>query len=360
MAYDPTFNGLVLDNTEGERLVEVMDGKRVLMHKHHGVIVCGATVAEAFDDLYYLERAAEVQILAMSTGSPLSIISDEIGRKFREDMESDGGKARWARLHYDAAFASSPEILFVKYSPHEARVVCHNYSFHCSVSPPSARPSRARPLETPRGRFVDSTTASPLAATSDARASLRAHGSLRARPRARRRRDVHRCVRRGACPRRARVPSRRARPTNSKIVSSARLTLVDDGDDATQRGARRAHDVAVSMCASACGASGTTIEEVVANLQRVVEGLAATAATTRARADMSRASVETSERALKDTLEACCVAREELCEEFARVRARGERALERLAAPGGEGGERTTTRGRFARVRGRFRDDREF
>jgi len=102
VAYDPTFNGLVLDNTEGERLVEVMDGKRVLMHKHHGVIVCGATVAEAFDDLYYLERAAEVQILAMSTGSPLSIISDEIGRKFREDMESDGGKARWARLHYDA------------------------------------------------------------------------------------------------------------------------------------------------------------------------------------------------------------------------------------------------------------------
>ena len=87
------------------------------------------------------------------------------------------------------------------------------------------------------------------------------------------------------------------------------------------------------MCASACGASGTTIEEVVANLQRVVEGLAATAATTRARADMSRASVETSERALKDTLEACRVAREELCEEFASVRARGERALERLATP---------------------------
>ena len=102
VAYDPTFNGLVLDNTEGERLVKVMDGKRVLMHKHHGVIVCGASVAEAFDDLYYLERAAEVQILAMSTGSPLSIVGDDVARRFRRDMESDGGKARWARLHYDA------------------------------------------------------------------------------------------------------------------------------------------------------------------------------------------------------------------------------------------------------------------
>ena len=102
VAYDPTFNGLVLDNAEGERLVKVMDGKRVLMHKHHGVIVSGASVAEAFDDLYYLERAAEVQILAMSTGSPLSIIGDDVARRFRRDMESDGGKARWARLHYDA------------------------------------------------------------------------------------------------------------------------------------------------------------------------------------------------------------------------------------------------------------------
>ena len=357
VAYDPTFNGLVLDNTEGERLVEVMDGKRVLMHKHHGVIVCGATVAEAFDDLYYLERAAEVQILAMSTGSPLSIISDEIGRKFREDMESDGGKARWARL-LTTPPASSPEILFVKYSPHEARVVCHNYSFHCSVSPPSARPSRARPLETPRGRFCR--LDNRVAARRDvrrSRVSSRAWKSPRstARSTTSRRPSMRspRCV-----PGRARVPSRRARPTNSKIVSSARLTLVDDGDDATQRGARRAHDVAVSMCASACGASGTTIEEVVANLNAWWKVWRRRAH--RARADMSRASVETSERALKDTLEACCVAREELCEEFARVRARGERALERLATPASVRRRRTTTRGRFARVRGRFRDDREF
>ena len=102
IAYDPTFNGLVLDNVEGERLVGVMNGKRVLMHKHHGVIVCGASVAEAFDDLYYLERAAEVQILAMSTGSPLSIVSDDVARRFKRDMESDGGKARWARLHFEA------------------------------------------------------------------------------------------------------------------------------------------------------------------------------------------------------------------------------------------------------------------
>ena len=61
IAYDPSFNGLVLDDSEGERLVKVMDGKRVLLHQNHGVIVCGESVAEAFDDIYYLERACQVR-----------------------------------------------------------------------------------------------------------------------------------------------------------------------------------------------------------------------------------------------------------------------------------------------------------
>jgi len=102
IAYDPTFNGLVLDREEGDRLVKVMGGKRVLMHANHGVIICGDSVAEAFDDLYYLERAAEVQILAMSTGKELKIVPEKVANQFLEDMKKDGGKATWAKLHFDA------------------------------------------------------------------------------------------------------------------------------------------------------------------------------------------------------------------------------------------------------------------
>lgn len=71
-------DGLVLDNSEGERLVKVMGGKRVLLHQNHGVIVCGNSVAEAFDDLYYLERACQVQILAQSTGKELCLVKDDV------------------------------------------------------------------------------------------------------------------------------------------------------------------------------------------------------------------------------------------------------------------------------------------
>ena len=38
---------------------------------NHGVITTGRTVAAAFDDLYYLERACQNQVLAMATGRPL-------------------------------------------------------------------------------------------------------------------------------------------------------------------------------------------------------------------------------------------------------------------------------------------------
>jgi hypothetical protein len=64
IAYDDTYNGLVVDPAEGDRLARVLGTKRVLFLANHGVIVVGPTVAEAFDSLYYLERACRLQVLA--------------------------------------------------------------------------------------------------------------------------------------------------------------------------------------------------------------------------------------------------------------------------------------------------------
>src|SRR5678815_4449157 len=54
IAYDDTYNGLVVDTAEGDRLTQVLGSKRVMFLANHGVIVVGPTVAEAFDSLYYL------------------------------------------------------------------------------------------------------------------------------------------------------------------------------------------------------------------------------------------------------------------------------------------------------------------
>ena len=76
-AYDNGFNGFAFDMDEGTRLSQQLGDKRVLFMGNHGVIVTGETIADAFDDVYYLERACEVQVLAMSTGRPLMLIPED-------------------------------------------------------------------------------------------------------------------------------------------------------------------------------------------------------------------------------------------------------------------------------------------
>ncbi len=76
-AYDEDFNGFALATDEGARMARMMQDRRVLFLGNHGVVVAGETIAEAFDDLYYLERACEVQLLAMATGRPLLLIPEE-------------------------------------------------------------------------------------------------------------------------------------------------------------------------------------------------------------------------------------------------------------------------------------------
>ena len=79
IAYDRDYAGIALDDNEGSRVARVLgEGKSVLFLGNHGVIVIGATVAEAFDELYYLEKAAQLQVLALSTGRPLALVPDSV------------------------------------------------------------------------------------------------------------------------------------------------------------------------------------------------------------------------------------------------------------------------------------------
>jgi ribulose-5-phosphate 4-epimerase/fuculose-1-phosphate aldolase len=80
VAYDDVYTGLAFDNSEGDRLARTMGGKPILMMRHHGVVVCGRTVAEAYDDLYFLERTCMTQVLAMSTGRPLRQMPADVVR----------------------------------------------------------------------------------------------------------------------------------------------------------------------------------------------------------------------------------------------------------------------------------------
>ena len=99
VAYDRRYSGLAEGEAEGERLALVMGDKRVLFMEHHGVMVVGESIATAFDDLYYLERACMVQVLAMSTGRPLKRVADKAAATFANWSGADGS---YARPHFEA------------------------------------------------------------------------------------------------------------------------------------------------------------------------------------------------------------------------------------------------------------------
>lgn len=98
------YNGLALDYSEGERLASALGDKSVLMLRNHGVLVTGGGVAQAFERLYFLERACQAQVIAMSTGSRLALLPASVVRATAQQFQAEStidGHPR-ADLHFAA------------------------------------------------------------------------------------------------------------------------------------------------------------------------------------------------------------------------------------------------------------------
>lgn len=87
-------------------MAAAMGEKRILFLANHGVIVAADSVAEAFDDLYYLERACQVQLLAMQTGMPLNIMPEDLAVRTAVEF---GDFSVNAELHFEALRAALDE-----------------------------------------------------------------------------------------------------------------------------------------------------------------------------------------------------------------------------------------------------------
>lgn len=100
LAVDECYNGLALDYAEGERIAKAVGEADIVMLKNHGPLVLGPSIAEAWDDLYYLERAAEVQLKALSSGRALKPVPHEIAHAACQQMLD--GNAESAHLHLES------------------------------------------------------------------------------------------------------------------------------------------------------------------------------------------------------------------------------------------------------------------
>ncbi len=93
IAYDHGFGGIADATEEGERFVSSMGAAPVLVMGNHGVTVTGESVADAFEELYFFEKAAQTLILARSTGQPLAVLSDEVAQNTAQGWDAYRGMA---------------------------------------------------------------------------------------------------------------------------------------------------------------------------------------------------------------------------------------------------------------------------
>lgn len=87
------YEGVALDMDEQVRLVADLGSTNAMILRNHGLLVCGVDVADAFDAMFYLERACQIQVNAVAGGmkliEPSSAIAEKVAQQFdRPDRAS--------------------------------------------------------------------------------------------------------------------------------------------------------------------------------------------------------------------------------------------------------------------------------
>lgn len=102
VTYDTDYDGVALSDSVGERMARIIGDTDILFLGNHGVITIAPTVAQAFDDLYFVERVAQTQILAMSSGQPLNLLAPEMIETVAAQTQYERFELGYIERHFNA------------------------------------------------------------------------------------------------------------------------------------------------------------------------------------------------------------------------------------------------------------------
>jgi ribulose-5-phosphate 4-epimerase/fuculose-1-phosphate aldolase len=103
IAYDDHYTGTADFLEEGERLAALIGDKHAVFMKNHGLLVVGETVAQAYRRLYRLERICRNQMLALASGQPIQVLSEEIVARVQAPADNEThSRAERERLFFEA------------------------------------------------------------------------------------------------------------------------------------------------------------------------------------------------------------------------------------------------------------------
>ena len=96
------YEGVALDHAERQRLLANLGDCDVMLLRNHGPLAVGRTVAEAFNNLYRLERACRTQLMAQGGGDeivlPPKAVIEKTNHMYRPGTRRSYGLLEWPAM----------------------------------------------------------------------------------------------------------------------------------------------------------------------------------------------------------------------------------------------------------------------
>ena len=102
------YEGIALELDERARLVADLGQHQAMILRNHGLLVGGRTIPEAFHEIYFLERACQAQVAAMSGGAKLVIPPREVCEHTAAQFNMDEANRM---AHYEMAWTSALRLI---------------------------------------------------------------------------------------------------------------------------------------------------------------------------------------------------------------------------------------------------------
>ena len=95
------YEGVALRLDERERLVANLGNREAMVLRNHGLLTTGASIPECFNNMYRLERACQLQVMALSCNTELRMPPDEVVQ-YTNHLMLPGVRRRFGLLEWPA------------------------------------------------------------------------------------------------------------------------------------------------------------------------------------------------------------------------------------------------------------------
>ena len=96
------YEGPAIRLEEQERLVNNLGNREVMILRNHGLLATGASIPEAFNNIFRLERACQLQVMTLSCNTELSLpqreVVEETNHLFKPGVRRRLGLLEWPAL----------------------------------------------------------------------------------------------------------------------------------------------------------------------------------------------------------------------------------------------------------------------